>query len=374
MPETRAVAPQAESTPEAAWSIRIGQVLGIPIRIHLTFLLLLVWFGFAATSRGESAFRAVAYLLALFACVALHELGHATMALRFGVRTMDIVLYPIGGIARLETIPQGWPELFIALAGPAVNVVLAAVFAGLLLGLNQPLLPLAPIDLAGSNILQQLLAANVMLFVFNLIPAFPMDGGRVLRAALTLRMPPDRATRIAATIGQGIAVLGGLAGVLLGNFVLVFIAVFVFLGAGQEALFFEHRAAVVGHTARDAMITRFDVLAPNDSLEKAAQLLLATHQHDFPVVDAWQRVAGVLSRTALMQGLATVGPGGAVLQTMNREWRRIDPSASLEDVLRAFQTDPRSPLLLLEGDQLIGMITFENLAEFLEIARVRRGG
>jgi CBS domain-containing protein len=294
------------------------------------------------------------------------------MALRFGVRTSEIVLYPIGGVARLETIPQGLPELFIALAGPAVNVVLAVVFAGLVIGSRQPLMPAVPVDLTGSNVLQQLLAANVMLVLFNLIPAFPMDGGRVLRAALTLRLPPDRATRIAASIGQGIAVMGGLAGALLGNFALVFIAVFVFLGAAQEALFFEHRAAVVGHTASDAMITRFDVLAPEDSLERAAGLLLATHQHDFPVVDAWQRVAGVLSRTALMHGLATVGPSGAVLQTMNREWRRIDPSANLEDVLRAFQSDPRAPLLVLDNDRLIGMITFENLAEFLEIARARR--
>lgn len=364
--------PGTPAAPDTTWALQIGTVLGIPIRIHLTFLLLLFWFGFAATARGESPVRAIVFLLLLFACVALHELGHAVMAGRFGVRTGEIVLYPIGGVARLESIPQGKAELLIALAGPAVNLGLALLLVVVMLAAGQPLVVDAERVLERGSLLQQLLAANVTLFLFNLLPAFPMDGGRVLRAALTLRLPPERATAIAATIGQGLALVGGLAGVLIGNWVLIFIAVFVFLGASQEALFFQQRAAVIGHTAREAMITRFETLAPQDTLERAAQVLLASHQQDFPVLDAWQRVAGMLSRTALMHGLATDGPGGAVLSVMERQPRVVDPSLPLEDVLKLFQVDPKGPLLVLEHDTIAGMITLENLAEFISIAQARR--
>ncbi len=356
----------------AGWSLQIGTALGIPIRIHLTFLLLLLWFGFAATARGDSPVRAIVFLLLLFACVALHELGHAAMAARFGVRTREIVLYPIGGVARLENIPQGKAELLIALAGPVTNLALAVVLLVALLALGMPLLPGSEAALSAGNFLHQLLLANVVLFAFNLVPAFPMDGGRVLRAALALAMPADRATSIAATIGQGIALLGGAAGVLSGNWMLVFVAVFVFLGASQEEAFFRRRAMVVGRTAREAMITRFETLAPQETLGRAADLLLATHQQDFPVVDAWRRVAGVLSRTALMKGLAREGPGGAVLEAMVRDVPWIEPTADLEDVLRILQTDPSIPVLVMERGELVGMITLENLAEFIQIAEVRK--
>jgi stage IV sporulation protein FB len=358
---------------ESSWAFQIGTVLGIPVRIHVTFVLLLFWFGSIATSRGENPIRAMLFLLLLFACVALHELGHAAMAKRFGVRTAEIVLYPIGGIARLESIPQGIAELFIALAGPAVNVVLAVGLAALLAVMGLPLLPETAGVLDAGGLVQQLFAANVALFVFNLVPAFPMDGGRVLRATLALRMSPERATAIAAAVGQAIALAGGLAGLLFGNWILVFIAAFVFLGAGQEALFFRQRAAVRGATARDAMITRFETLAPQDSLERASQVLLSTHQQDFPVVDAWQRVAGVLSRTALLQGLASSGATGAVLNAMAREVRTIDPDMPLEEVLRLLQATPGAPVLVLEDATLVGMITLENLAEFIQIAEVQRG-
>ena len=351
------------------WALRLGAVMGIPIRIHFTFLLLLLWFGFAATARGESAPWAVLILVLLFACVVLHELGHAAMARRFGVRTREIVLYPIGGIAKLENIPGGVAELLIALAGPAVNLVIAIllVAAMVLLGMEPAvdfglLLPPGPI-------LPKLLAANLALLAFNLIPAFPMDGGRVLRASLSLVFGEEKATRVAAAVGQGIAVLFGATGLFTGQWGLLFIALFVFLGAGQEAAFNRRRAMVVGRTAREAMITRFETLAPQDSLGRAAEVLLATHQQDFPVVDAWSRVAGVLSRARLMQGLAREGNSGAVLDVMQREFPVVAPGSELEEVLRYFQSDPRMPVIVLDGEQHVGMITLENLAEFIQNAR-----
>jgi stage IV sporulation protein FB len=356
----------------SSWSLHVATILGIPIRIHLTFLLLLVWFGVAATTRGENPIRAIAFLLLVFACVALHELGHAAMALRVGVRTREIVLYPIGGVARLERIPEGKSELLIALAGPAVNLLIAIVLVVGLQAAGLPVVPRAETILAPGNLVHQILLANVTLFLFNLIPAFPMDGGRVLRATLTLFMPAERATAIAASVGQGIAVLGGAAALFSGNVFLAFIALFVFLGAGQEALFYQQRAVMAGRTAREAMITHFDTLVPQDTLGRASELLLATHQHDFPVVDAWKRVAGVLSKSALIRGLAKDGPNAAVLDVMKREVSSVRPATDLDRVLQAFQADPTTPVLVLEDDALVGMITLENLAEFIQIAQAHR--
>lgn len=363
-----------------SWSFQVASALGIPIRIHVTFVLLLAYIGVVSVTHGESPVASVVFLLLVFACVALHELGHAAMAQRFGVRTREIVLYPIGGVARLENIPGGWAELMIALAGPTVNLVIALALA-LLLALAAPLVPgpgrLPP---GPPGLAWKLLVANGMLFVFNLIPAFPMDGGRVLRAVLALNMPEERATDIAATVGQALAMLFaavgifGIPGTAFGaNPLLLFIALFVFLGAGQEAAFHRQRAMVLGRNAAEAMIVDFETLAPQDSLGRAAERLLATHQQDFPVVDAWNRLVGILPRAVLLEALAREGTGAAVLQVMLREPATVRPDADLDEVLRLLQANPGSPVLVLDEAGLKGMITLENLAEFIEIARsVRR--
>jgi len=363
----------SRATPEAAqtgWSFQLATAAGIPIRVHFTFVLLLVFFGFVNWRQGRRPLDAVFFLILLFACVALHELGHALMARRFGVRTKEIVLYPFGGVASLERMPEGRAELFIALAGPAVNLALAAALVVVILlaggvpaGVAQPHAPIVT-----GGILFRLLEANILLAVFNLIPAFPMDGGRVLRSLLTARMRPERATKIAAAVGQGVAVLFGAIGLFAGNFVLLFIALFVFMGAGQEVAYTRQRAAVAGRRAREAMITRFETLATQDSLEHASELLLATHQQDFPVVDAWKRVAGLLHRSALLEGLAKQGKSAAVLDLMERETSVVGPDADLEEVLRLLQTRS-APVLVLDGGALVGIITLENLVEFIEIAR-----
>jgi Zn-dependent protease/CBS domain-containing protein len=373
MKERKATTTRTGADPSSTgWALQIGTALGIPIRIHFTFLLLLIWFGVTATTRGESPLRAVLFLVLLFASVVLHELGHAAVALRFGVRTREIVLYPIGGIARLENIPGGKAELLIALAGPAVNLVLAGLLLFALVVLGMPLLPEPSRVLSPGNLAHQLLAANLALFGFNLIPAFPMDGGRVLRASLSLATTEERATRVAAAVGQGVAILLGAWGLFTSNWVLLFIALFVFLGAAQEVAFHRRRAMVLGRTASEAMITRYETLAPQDSLGRAAEHLLATHQQDFPVLDAWGRVAGVLSRGSLIRGLARDGSGGAVLDAMEREFKTASPGSDLEAVLRSLQEEPGAPVLVLDGERLLGMITLENLAEFIEIARVSR--
>jgi Zn-dependent protease/predicted transcriptional regulator len=364
----------AEGGAPTPWAFSVGRLGGIPIRIHATFLFLLVWIGTRSAERGDGFFAGVVFLLLLFACVVLHELGHATMARRYGVVTSEIVLYPIGGIARLDKIPAGKAELWIALAGPAVNVVLAGLMYGVL-----QLLPgesaASPSQLLDDepSVPRQLFWSNVALVVFNMIPAFPMDGGRVLRAALSLGLGQERATRIAARVGQAMAI--GLAVVATVVFepvnpVLLLIAFFVFLGAGQEAAYETRRAAIHGFSAREAMVTRFETLAPQDTLDRAAQLLVASHQHDFPVVDAWGRVAGVLHRSALLEALAKGGRETAVLEAMEREFVSVSPETPLEEVLGLFRGRPSHPILVLGASGgLEGMITLDNFGELIEISR-----
>ena len=353
------------------WSLRVGRLLGVPLRIHLTFFLLLLWFGKVSQDIGRGFVGGVVYIVLLFACVVLHELGHALVARRWGVVTRDIVLYPFGGVARMDRIPPGRAELAIALAGPAVTALLAGLLylATFLLDAERPD---APGELAAAPLVWQLVWANVFLLGFNLIPAFPMDGGRALRAGLSLVLDERRATRIATTAGQTIAVMLAVVAIFwwegLNPFLLL-IAFFVFVGASQEAAIARNRAAVRGLMARNAMVTRFERLQPQDTLARAAQLLLASQQADFPVVDAWGRVAGVLHRSALLAGLA--GEGGketAVLELMDREPAVVRPDLALEEVMRLLQSRPLHPVLVVGDEGLEGMITLENFGELLEIA------
>ena len=196
-----------------------------------------------------------------------------------------------------------------------------------------------------------------------------MDGGRVLRATLTFFMSEERATAIAAFVGQGMAILFGAIGLFSQNPFLIFIAFFVFLGAGQEAAFHRSRSAVQGMSAAAAMMTKFETLAPQDSLGKAADLLLATHQQDFPVIDAWGRVAGILHRGTLLEGLARVGKEAAVLDVMARQVSAVRPDTPLEDVLRILQGNPMSPVLVIGDAGLVGLINLENFSELVEVSK-----
>src|SRR3954452_24087230 len=240
------------------WTYTIGRIAGTAIKVHVTFLLILGWWALMGYSEGGpgAALTSALALLSLFACILLHQVGHILMARRFGVRTPDVILLPIGGVARLERIPdEPRQELLIALAGPAVTLAIAALLsllvrvqgnqaALLTFNENQPFLP-------------WLASANIWLLLFNLIPAFPMDGGRVLRALLSSRLGLLRGTRIAATLGQSLAVVGGLYGITRPEPLLVLVAFFVFLGANAEAATVETRLAGQGLQVSQMMVTDF---------------------------------------------------------------------------------------------------------------------
>ena len=226
-----------------SWSIKFARVAGIDLKIHITFLLFLVWIGFTYFSIGGAvaARQGVLFILLLFACVLLHELGHALTAKGFGIRTTDITLLPIGGVARLERIPnEPKQELLIAIAGPAVNVVIAVLLI-FYLGQRAAMSDFEDIHTPRVTMLSKLASVNIGLVLFNLIPAFPMDGGRILRSILAMRMNYLRATEIAARIGQTLAIAFGIVGFFYNSF-LIFIAFFVYMGAQQEAAMARARA------------------------------------------------------------------------------------------------------------------------------------
>jgi len=355
------------------WSFPIGTVKGTVVRIHLTFLLLLAWIGTAYYAQGgwPAAIGGVTFICLLFLCVLLHEFGHVFAARRYGVRTPDITLLPIGGLARLERIPEKpSQEIVVALAGPAVNLVIAAV---LLLALGGwPDTRAMELQTPGADILTQLAVANVFLLVFNLIPAFPMDGGRVLRALLALRMGYARGTQRAATIGQALAFGLGMLGLIGGNPVLIFIAFFVWLGAGAEAHAVQLREVSRGLTVADATITQFESLSPLSTVEDAAASLIRTTQHDFPVVDGGGRLRGVLTRDDMIRALREQGPGTPVLDVMRKDVPVVHRGESLETAMRQLRDGGLPAIGVVDGaDRLVGLLTPENIGEMVMIATAR---
>lgn len=254
-------------------------------------------------------------------------------------------------------------EILVALAGPAVNLVIAALLM-LIVGDQLALETVTQIEAPKPDLLLQIAVANLVLVVFNLIPAFPMDGGRVLRAVLTLKVGYTRATRIAATFGQALAVLFGVVG-LLGNPFLVLIAIFIFLAASGEANYVEMKDQARGHTARDAMIANFEVLATNADVDAAAALLLRTTQQEFPVVDGAGALRGVLTREALVEALATTGGGTPVLDVMVKDVPTVSEDSALEPVMKILMRNEGPAVAVVNAQgRLIGYVNQQNLAEY----------
>jgi Zn-dependent protease/CBS domain-containing protein len=352
-----------------SWSWKIGRVLGIPIYVHWTFLVLIAWLVLGEVLQGHdlvTALSGVGFVLALFGCVVLHELGHATAARHYGVPTADITLLPIGGVARLQRIPEHPPqELVVALAGPAVNVAIVAVL--LALGVRFLGDVADPDHLIKGGFWPKLLEVNVFLVLFNLLPAFPMDGGRVLRALLAMRLEYARATRIAASVGQFMAIGFGLLGLMQGNPILLLIALFVWIGAESEASQIEERLVLTGVPVRAAMITDYRTLAPDDTLGHAAELLLAGTQHDFPVVRADGHAAGLLTRSDLMRGLSQEGPEGRVADFARAAVGTVEASAPLGPAIARLRAGEGPCLQAVDQAQPVGLLTLENIGEFLMV-------
>jgi Zn-dependent protease len=358
----------SQQTERMKWSWKIATISGIGVYIHATFLFIIVWViaNHLALGQGiSSALAGVLFTLALFGCVLLHELGHALAAKRYNIRTRDIILFPIGGVARLERLPEEpRQELWVALAGPAVNVVIAAIVF-LWLAFTNTFQPVKELTVAGGSFMERFMIANVFLVLFNLIPAFPMDGGRVLRALLASRMEYTRATQIAAGTGQAFALLFGAVG-LFTNPMLIFVALFIWIGASQESGMVQMRSSLGGIPVRQAMMTDFKILNAADPISRAMDLLIAGAQQDFPVVSEGQ-LRGVLTRKDLLAALGRTGRETSVADVMRADFCKVDSSDMLETALSTLGTSRCRTIPVLHHGSLVGLLTMENIGEFISI-------
>jgi len=355
------------------WSFRVATVAGTEVRIHLTFLMLIAWVGLSFFLRdgAVAALYGVGFFLALFFCVLLHEFGHVLAARRFGIATPDITLLPIGGIARLARMPRKpSQELIVALAGPAVNVVIAGL---LYLIVQAP----AQATQAAHELMQfksfgdllfSLMVINIWLVVFNMIPAFPMDGGRVLRAILAMALPYGRATVTASIIGQVIAGAGAVLALMVWNPLLFLIAIFIFLAARAESSAVTTQEALHDLPLERAMITNFRSLEIHSTLRDAVDALLAGSQHDFPVLDGGRQLVGILTRSGLIAALASHGPHHPVSEVMLRDAPSVPLQTTLRDAFQLLQQSPSEVLPVLGlGDEVHGLLSSENISELLMV-------
>ena len=366
-------------------SFALGRYVGIEVKVHWTFLLLLAFFaalGFTRTDSLLGTALITGLILLLFAFVLLHEYGHALVARRLGYEVEDIILLPLGGMARLKTFPdKAMDELKIAIAGPPVNLVLAVIFYGaayLEYGTSPFAVPDArTVEGSVGYFLSYLGLANLILAAFNLLPAFPMDGGRVLRAFLSTQMDRVRATDLAATVGQAFAVIFFVLGLLSLNIVLTLVAVFIFLAAGDEAQAMRQRELIHGFTVSDVMRkrSRTETLAPDHTFEKVLEAVIHGYQEDFPVLDEHERLVGMFHRGDIYNAARSRDRLTRVRDLMMTEFSSISPRADLfEDGYRLLQDNDFKTLPVCDGDEFMGLLSMEDVGKASLLRRLPMQG
>lgn len=350
--------------------LKLGSVSGIKIEVHWTFTLLLLWVAFIEVQQGASLNRIVlneALILILFVCVILHELGHALTAKRFKINTKKIMLLPIGGVATLEKMPEKpSQELMVAFAGPAVNVLIAGLLALVIplksyFNFDAVVLEEILYEATFQNFLFYLFIANVMLVVFNLIPAFPMDGGRVLRALLSFKLGRVEATKIASGIGQGLAILFFIMGLFYNPF-LILIALFIFMGAYSENQMVQRQSILAGHTVKDAMLQYITRLHPEDTMQKAIDTLLAGSEKDFVVTDE-NKIVGTLYQKDIIK--SATQPSQLIRDVMHGDFKTVEVNTELVKVLELIGREKTSFFPVTINGELVGAIDMNNLSEFI---------
>jgi Zn-dependent protease len=355
---------EERSTPQAVSPGSMGSVrlMGVPIRLHFTFVLLLIFLVVIGLGSGQSPASYILFILAMIASVLLHELGHAFVSSRCGIRTLEIVMFPIGGVARTERPAKPWEEFWVSITGPLVNLFIAALILGFLYAQNRTLDFLSLAQPTATNLLDRIALGNLILAGFNLLPAFPMDGGRMLRAVLSRFKSEYDATRIATWSGRMLALSMGLYGFIFMP-MLTFVAFFVYLGAANEGAASRGRNLTQGIPVRAAMMTGYHTLSHGSTIRDAANLLLSTSQQDFPVTHGDQ-VVGLLGRNALLRGMALDGPDSYVAGHMDRGFVSISPDQDLAEVL-PLMANAGTCVMVMQDGKLLGLLTSENLSQFL---------
>ncbi|MDQ1285742.1 MAG: hypothetical protein QG663_1160 [Thermodesulfobacteriota bacterium] len=345
------------------WSFKIGSIFGIPVNLHITFILLLILIYFVGGSViGAGGISGVIFVLLVFASVVFHELSHSMVARHFGINVTDITLLPIGGVARMtETPEKPLQEVLIAIAGPAASFLLAFLlwFIADLFGTG---VTISDFSVKG-GILAELTAVNLILGIFNLIPAFPMDGGRVLRGALAMYLDAYKATRIAVGIGQGFAIFMFFWGFFSGNIFLLLIALFVYLGAEAEERQMGLMVALGGVAAEAAMISDIETLTPHQTVGDAAEHFCRSFQGDFPVMDG-RRLVGLITRDAIVETLHKKGPTTLISESMIRDFPTASEQTPLTDILQKMQASGSKAIPIMNGADLKGLITLEQIGRY----------
>lgn len=359
---------------EKAWYI--GSFAKIPVKIHWSFLLILVFVAGSSASQGAdtmSIFIELCFLLTMFLCVVLHEFGHALTAKMYGIKTEDIILLPIGGVARLRQMPENpVQELVIAVMGPVVNVVIALLLFAFLYSQYGPMyFSLEQLELLGfsnwTGFLPLLMISNILLVVFNMIPAFPMDGGRVLRALLSMGFGRLKATRMASLIGQAICIIFIVGGLYYEAYTLSIIGVFIFLGASQEYRSVVMDVSLKGKTIRDCYRKDYQNLTEYMTVADAFQYILHYNYHYFPVLNLYGHCIGWISAKQI-QKVFKQQPQMRIGDVCSKNLLSLHPDTSLLSALSSMQ-GPHEMILVVEADQMIGILDRQSIQNYLDLIK-----
>jgi Zn-dependent protease len=344
-----------------ASSFSIGHVAGIDIRVHLTFLILVALFAFGSSGPGGlGPAGGLLWLAMIFACIVVHELAHSLVARSRGATVREIVLLPIGGVSRLENLPEAPPdELAIAIVGPAASVALAGLGSLAAAVFRQPLFP---VDLYGGPLLARLVWFNLIIAVFNLLPAFPLDGGRVFRALLERRYDLERATHLAARVGRALALTLVAVGILL-NFWFVIIGVFVFFGASAEEAATIVHVRVRGVQIADVMLLEPVLVEPTTSVESVRALLRRSAQRVFPMVGP-EGYAGMIDMTAVEHS-----PPGPVAADLASQVPAVALAGSLEEALGLVMSSPVKAVAVCDAGRVVGLLRSEEVHHLVDDPR-----
>jgi len=349
-------------------SLYIGRPFGIKVTVHWTFFILIAYIVYINIKNGSSfaeMIESVLFVLTIFGCVILHELGHSLAAKRYGIITKGITLLPIGGVASLTKIPEEpRKELFVAIAGPLINVMIALIiFCILLLGGFDFSLLFSFQYLNRAAFLPALLIVNVMLFLFNLVPAFPMDGGRLLRAGLGFGFSRLQATRAAARIGQLFAIFFAVWG-FFNNPFLVLIAVFVFVGAQAELQDVQSKSMLEGKKINDLLMRNFTPLSPGMPLKQVVDIFLKGQEEEFIVLDD-KKAVGVVTKNLIIKGLSNYGQDVETEKIMDADFPVFTIDDTVKDVYEKLQLSGTRIAPVFDNDILVGVIDIKNIHEYL---------
>ena len=354
--------------------VRLGHISGIKILVHGTFFILVAFIIIQNAYLGQHIDQilwVVAFVLALFVCVLLHELGHALTARRFGVRTRNIFIWPLGGMALMETTPQNpRQELLVAIAGPLVNLAIAGILFFILSWFPSSRDNFDLSHIEGNNFINTLFFSNLILALFNMIPAFPMDGGRVLRALLSFKLISSKATQVAVFIGQVLAIFLVVIGIFY-NVLLLLIGFFIFVGAQAEAKFTETLSLLQGYYVYDVTVQNFRTVEVNHELSQVVNLMLNEHTTNFLVLKG-ELVVGTLSRNEIIKALSKKGSRIKIGQIMNRHVNTLDMYLPLEEAYQQLQHNRMNMMPVTFQEQLQGIVNIENIQDFIIIKNAEK--